>query len=481
MIRNRSNWRNYQVRLRKKTAKKYVFGRLCKYVMVVLFFLIIVYGINGGSGGAANSNQTAVISLPEHFPGKAKADPISSDTPFPLFIERSGIQAIDKNGIQELLDDKLFVNIRNKSFDVVSEKDHFHIDTSINIPLQQFILDTIDPSTARYMGIVVMEPYSGRVLAMASFDRDDPHNNPCLDSIFPAASVFKIVTAAAVIERYGFDSDSVMTYCGRKHTLYKSQIKEYTKRKTHEITLRDSFAQSVNPVFGKIGVHYLGKTALEEYAEAFGFNRDIGFDIPFGPSVMIISDEPYHWAEVASGFNRETLISPLHGALIASAVLNRGLLLEPIIVEQITDDSGRMIYQSHLKPLNQAITSDVSEIVNDLMIATIESGTCRKVFRGYGEDDVLSRLSMGGKTGTINNDGGNIRYDWFVGFAEERNGPEKIVVSSVVAHEKYIGKKSSRYARMIFKEYFTNYFGKYSQTENKRAGVSVRKGEGNPY
>ncbi len=108
-----------------------------------------------------------------------------------------------------------------------------------------------------------MDPKTGKVLSMVGFDKTDPSNNPCVDSRFPAASIFKIVTASAVVEKCGFQPGSKLSYNGRKHTLYKSQLKDRRNRYTNRITFRDSFAQSVNPVFGKIGAHYLGKIRLK--------------------------------------------------------------------------------------------------------------------------------------------------------------------------------------------------------------------------
>jgi membrane carboxypeptidase/penicillin-binding protein len=52
------------------------------------------------------------------------------------------------------------------------------------------------------------------------------------------------------------------------------------------------------------------------------------------------------------------------------------------------------------------------------MRTTIDKGTCRKAFRGYQRDRVLSKLAIGGKTGSINNKTNDIRFDWFVGFAQ---------------------------------------------------------------
>ncbi len=417
--------------------------------MLILTFLI-AHVIAGGPSSAAYQLPHPI---PDHFSEKRQIPDLDMKTDSS---SKAG-HVFDKKAVRSLLPPTTLINIRESGFDLLSGGRRFHVETTIDVPLQKFILNRMDTSTAAYMGIVAMDPYTGKVLSMVGFDKKDPLNNPCTDSRFPAASVFKMVTAAAAIETCGLDSESEMTYRGRKHTLYKSQLKKQPD--VHKITLRDSFAQSINPVFGKMGIHDLGKVLLEKYARAFGFNRNISFEIPLAPSTMAVSDETYHWAEIASGFNRETMISPLHGALMASVALNRGRLIEPVIIDQIINGKGQILYRGHLTSLNQAISPQASSVITDLMEATIESGTCKKMFRGYQSDDILSKLSIGGKTGTINSrTRENYRYDWFVGFASEKDGSERIVISAVIAHEKYIGKRAAQYARMVIRRYFSDYF-----------------------
>jgi membrane carboxypeptidase/penicillin-binding protein len=100
------------------------------------------------------------------------------------------------------------------------------------------------------------------------------------------------------------------------------------------------------------------------------------------------------------------------------------------------------------------------------MKATVKSGTSRKIFRGYRKDRVLSRLNIGGKTGSIDNHSHDARYDWFVGFGEEKEGGEKIVISVVVAHEEYIGTRAGKYARLAIKYYFQDYFARAEAGNN---------------
>jgi peptidoglycan glycosyltransferase len=443
----KSSWRDYQKKLKRTAAIKKFIRNTPKYSAILLIVLIFVCGIISGlSGIACHYTQTLNNNTPDN-----KAH-----------IHHSHKKLITKRDVQSLIDSESFVNLKKKSFGFIFNEQNFRVDTSLDISLQQFMLDNLDQSTAQYIGIVAMDPTTGKILSMVGYDKINRYNNPCVDNRFPAASIFKIVTAAAAIERCNFNPGSTLKYNGRKHTLYKSQLKDRTNRYTNRITFRDSFAQSVNPVFGKIGALYLGKTVLENYAEAFGFNQNIDFEIPVGPSFIYLSDEPYQWAEVASGFNHKTTLSPIHGALITSAILNQGRLIEPTIVNQITNETGQVIYHSHLITLNQAITPKASNVVNNLMKATIKSGTCRKTFRDYRKDQILSKLNIGGKSGSIDNKAHDARYDWFVGFAEEKDGPKKFVISVIVTHEKYIGIRANQYARMAMKQYFRNYFAKKS-------------------
>jgi cell division protein FtsI/penicillin-binding protein 2 len=219
-----------------------------------------------------------------------------------------------------------------------------------------------------------------------------------------------------------------------------------------------------------MGTH-LGKTHLLKYAETMGFNRNIDFELAVDPSEISFSDDPYELAGIASGFNRDTILSPLHGALIASAIWNRGKWITPTIVDAIFDDTGEPIYSGQRSFGHQAITPETSSVLSDLMVATIRSGTGRKTFSGYRRHPILSRLRIGGKSGTINSKAQDKRYDWFVGFAEEKDGPEALVLSIVVAHGKYMGTKAGSYARMAMEHYFGN---SLARADNRPIVASIR-------
>ncbi|MDX9786739.1 MAG: penicillin-binding transpeptidase domain-containing protein [Desulfobacterales bacterium] len=376
---------------------------------------------------------------------------------------------LTKSDIQTLLVNEPITNLTEQSFTLQVHGTPVHVDTSLDLSLQQFLLDRLKGSISRHTGMVVLEPATGRILAMVGFNKQPTDINPCLDSQFPAASVFKIVTASAALEAGGLNPDSALSFNGGKYTLYKTQLKENNSRYTSRTSLKDAFAQSINPVFGKLGCLRLGQSVLTKYADAFGFNRQIDFEAAIQPSSVTLTDERYQLAEIASGFNRRTTLSPLHGALIAAAIVNGGQMPEPTIIDSITEPNGTLLYRGGKFMVGPTIRAETCDQLQQLMQGTIRSGTCRKAFRGYQKDRVLSQLAIGGKTGSIDNQTRDARIDWFVGFAEEKNGQKAIALAIVVAHEDYIGTRANEYAKMVIKHYFNDYFSARRATPQKSA------------
>ncbi len=433
----RPTWREYQDRLKKTDNKERFVKKSFKLFFLLLTVVVVAYGM---------------ITLLQW--GWNAFFHTSTDSFAPTVDE--GI--LDKKRVRSLMGDAVLNHLGNKRFEIVANKAVFHIETSIHPTLQNFLQEKAKTSIARNVGIVCMDPYTGRILSMVGLDRTDTSINPCVDSRFPAASIFKIVTAAAAIEQCGFNLNTKLSFNGRKHTLYRSQLKDKKNKYTNEVTLMDSFAQSINPVFGKIGSHHLGKDRLKTYALMFGFNRDMNFEVRLNPSVFSISNDPYQWAEIASGFNHKTNITPLHGALIAAVVSNQGKLVEPTIIAKVTDEAGEVVYQDEPVVIRQAIAPDTAKAIGRLMVETVNTGTFRRTFKGYKKNKTLSRLDIGGKSGSIASPSNHVRYDWFVGFAKERDGREQMALAVLVTHQKYIGKRAGEFARMAMEKYFSDYF-----------------------
>jgi len=380
------------------------------------------------------------------------------------------VEKFDKVTLQKIVRKLPLGNGSDSNFEISTAGNLYQITSSIEPVLQKYIIDHIDKKNSKQFGFIAIDPVSGRILSMVSYDRDNQEANTCLVSDFPAASLFKIITAAAAIEKCGFNSNTPLTFNGNKYTLYKNQLRERVNKHSNKVTFEKSFADSINPVFGKLGKNRLGRTTLEHYANTFGFNQAFNFEIPLQHSTMIIGEDPYCWAEIACGFNKKTMISPLHSALVVSSIVNKGKLIEPTVIDTISKDNI-VLYRRTSQDLPSIIEPQTAETLKKMMNRTISSGTASKSFRGFKKDKILSGLKIGGKTGSINNNSQRIKYDWFTGFAEEKNGSKKIVICVIVVHQDYIGIRAARYSRLAIKEFFHNYYANAKLEKTKKSAA----------
>lgn len=350
-------------------------------------------------------------------------------------------------------------------FEFTNEEATFVAQTSINGPVQKKISDLLKThnsqrwTKADAVSVALIDPETGRIKAFDYYENGTETREKCFSARFPAASVFKVVTAAAAIEKCNLTYDTPLTFNGRKHTLYRYQLKDKTHRYTNRTTLRKSFAESINPIFGKLGVHYVGGKELHDFADSFGFNSTIPFDMPLAISRVDDSmTESYEIAELASGFNRETQITAIHGALMAATVANKGTLPVPGLIYEVKTENGALLYKHRPSVFRKILSSKSSEQLAALMKATITNGTCRSTFRRASRDSILSRLDIYGKTGSIGSADHTQKYDLFVGYASEKGGAEKVAIAVIVAHGEYLGTRAPWYARNFLKYYFEDYF-----------------------
>jgi peptidoglycan glycosyltransferase len=364
------------------------------------------------------------------------------------------LDVVTKNDLRGLIDLEALCNSPDSTIDINCSGRFFSVETTLDRGFQSQMLKVIERSGSPLIGFVAMDPETGRILSMIDSRKGNEAKSVCLSSQFPAASIFKIVSAAAAIDRCNISGDTELRYNGSAHTLYRNQLTDRINRYTNSISLKSSFAKSINPVFGKLGILCLKKDLIEEYASRFGFNQLIDFELPVEPSRISVGDDPYHWAELACGFNRVTLISPIHAAMMAAAIVNDGKLVEPTIIESVTDDEKNPVYVGSTNIVRQVISPKVSQEMKELMAATITRGTCRSTFRGHRRDPILSKLSIGGKTGSINNKTDELHYDWFVGFCAEKAGTRKLALAVLVVHDRLLREKSHKFARRAMSYYF---------------------------
>ena len=256
----------------------------------------------------------------------------------------------------------------------------FAFDPSLQ-SVSEELLDRYKPD----LGLMVaMDASTGRILSMASKNTGFPElsNNPILEVTYPAASVFKVITAAAALEK-DKSPNSVIQYAGRNHTLYKSQLKEKVTGWRRLTTLKEAFAKSINTVFGRIGVFSLGKEQMQDLSRRFWFNEAIPSEFPVAVSKSANPESDYELAEMASGFTQDNTMSAIHGAMIGAAIANDGQMMEPYFLNAAYLKSGKTIYRSEPQVLSKVISPETAFELRQLMKETVTRGTSKKSFRGF--------------------------------------------------------------------------------------------------
>ena len=334
---------------------------------------------------------------------------------------------------------------------------HTQLDTRLQAKLISTLnyLKTLDRGKPELIGMVAMDGSTGFIKAMAGFNQANPATNPCTSVSYPAASIFKIVTASAAVEKLNYTATTPLYFNGRKYTLYKRQLTNHKTKYTNRVTLETAFSKSINPVFGKLGQLALGKTELNNFAEKFGFNQNPNTDFDFSVPHFAASGSEYHLAELGCGFNRDTLISPVFAVTMVSAMVNKGQSLVPRLVDRISNSDEDEIYKSTKEVYKTPVSPKTAATMKRLMKKTISGGTARKSFRGYSRDKILSNLLIGGKTGSLSNREHTIKYDWFTGFGQQKTTKETLIVAVVVGHGKYIGTRACIHAKNMLKTYFS--------------------------
>lgn len=434
-FRSSAYWKNYQASLQREKKKKK--GK--KIIAVSLFILF--------------------IGLAVYFFQKAFHD-TSVEKPK----EKPKTESISKSDISKILKEKKDFEITKKFFTHNINGKYITFETTINKNLQNYLQSEINLAMSKGNGapelisFAVLDPDSGRILGLKTGYKTDEMKNayPSTQKIYPAASIFKIVTAAASVETMGYTPNKRLWFNGGKYTLYKRQLRAKKNKYTNNIRFKDAFAQSVNPVFGKIGYKELKKEKLSSYAEKFLFNKDIFEDINVKNSDFIIDDTPYTWAELACGFNHTTEISPLHGAVINSIIINKGKLVKPYLIKKAMDDAQTLRYENKGGEIIPVIKEPTASAVFTLMERTIKAGTAKSSFNSYRRGRTMKNIVIGGKTGSIFNREHTIKYDWFTGFAKDKKTGRKISFAILVGHGKYLGEKAATYGRRLIANYYGN-------------------------
>lgn len=306
-----------------------------------------------------------------------------------------------------------------------------------------------------YAAIFVMDALTGRVLAMTSFQKDNPQaENWTLKSNFPAASVFKVVTATAAVDKAGISPQHRINFNGGNYTLYRKNVMtDKVTKWTRVITLKEAFARSINTAFGRLSLENLHPVDINEYATRFMFNQEIPTDFPVEMGIAYVPPEKsFELTEVASGFNKTNRMSPVQGAMIAAAIANHGKMMVPYLVNTLRDEKGQTLYKAEPLDNGHIMTPESASKVRELMEGTVTSGTSRKSFRNLVRNKKFKAIEMGGKTGHLTAENPRGRVDWFVGYAMDDTN--RIAIAAVSINKEKWTVKSAELGQSMFKKYF---------------------------
>jgi penicillin-binding protein A len=277
------------------------------------------------------------------------------------------------------------------------------------------LLRTYKPQGA---AMVALDPKTGKVLALSEYGEGQ-----ATKPLYPAASVFKIITGAALIEK-GVHPDVETCYHGGMHGIVGKLLMDKPGLDRRCLSLSMALAKSANVVFAKMAAKHLDGDDLRKEAERFLFNRPI-FDQPFEQSTAMIPDSGLDFAKSAAGFGQVKL-SPMHAALIAAAVGNGGLAEEPSMIEDV--DGAEAAPTGSLRLMNP----DTASTLRDMMKLTVSEGTASGSFHER-RRNILGDILVAGKTGSLSNHQKPFKdYSWFVGFAPADD--PKIAVAVVVVN-----------------------------------------------
>ncbi len=268
--------------------------------------------------------------------------------------------------------------------------------------------------------VVVLEPSTGRVLAMAEHAESRPElRGLATRAVYPAASVFKIITGAALLEA-GLSPEAETCFHGGKRRLSEKLLEDSTRDgQCH--TLADAMGKSANVIFAKLTQRHRSPEVLKRAAARVHFNREIAFPVPTEVSLAAVPEaDEFRFAQTGAGFG-DVYLSPLHGALLAAVAANGGVWREPVLFEP---DEG-----TPPAPGEQVLSPEVARDLTTMMEATVTRGTAYRIFRERG----MRVPGAVGKTGTLADRSPFRDYSWFVGFAPKNN--PKLAVAAVIVNE----------------------------------------------
>lgn len=300
------------------------------------------------------------------------------------------------------------------------------IDSRIQIAAQQAL-------GSRTGAIVVLDPRTGAVLASASTPMYDNTNiqaaieqanasggsdtsmfDRATQALYTPGSTFKTVTLAAALENGTASLDSTYNSPGRME-IGGADVVSVNERGYGDITLDRAFAVSSNTVFGQVA-NQVGAERLVACAKAFGYGQSLGTDFSTAPSIMPDPSEMTEWElawagagqPVGQGHTPGPQTTVMQNAVVAAAIANNGIAMNPHVVAQILAPDGTVIKTTRDRSLGQAVSSTTADLVKQAMLDVVQNGS--------GSAASIPGVKVAGKTGTAETNNATANST-FIGFA----------------------------------------------------------------
>lgn len=310
---------------------------------------------------------------------------------------------------------------------MVLPKDGFDLVLTIDEVIQYIAERELDKAFKKYhakgASIIVMDPYTGAILALANrptYDLNNPSGvtkdktrDRAIADMFEPGSVFKIVTASAALEEKKVTEEDKFFCENGSYRVGAHVLHDHTKHGL--LTFREVIEQSSNIGTVKVA-QILGPQIIYKYMKLYGFGSKTGIDL-IG-EISGVAKEPRQWSKISIAsipIGQEVGATAIQLACAMSVIANGGNLMKPYVVSAIKSRDGEMVKKFGPQVRNKAISADTSARMTKMLTGVIEEGT--------GKMAKLIGFSAAGKTGTAQKIEPNGRYSHskyiasFVGFA----------------------------------------------------------------
>jgi len=299
------------------------------------------------------------------------------------------------------------------------------VEYTLDLELTQTIYDIFERGRVQLGLAVVLDPASGKVLAYAG---TDPKRLPP-GEVYPAASLVKVVTAAATLESAPAAARRGCRFVGNPYRLTPARV--LPPNRGTEITFERAIAMSNNQCFAQLAVNDLGANRILDEFRRFGLLQRPGAGHEAGQAADPLGDR---FALGKLGCGLEGLqITALHAAEIAATLVD-GSRRAPRWIERVTDASGQTFTLPPIAAPVRVLSPSIAANLRELMIATTVSGTARRAFHAAYGRPILREMSVAGKTGSLSGTTPPGRYEWFIGLAPADR--PKVAIAVLVVQQK---------------------------------------------